>query len=115
MGLSETVQVAIIGGFAAVASTIIAFFGGKGSATAQMQTSLNDGMKNLLALMKAENLECEKKLEQLRGEINGMQQYQLSLMNALRRAGIDVPRYRPVEVVYLPVSQEEIIEEQAHG
>jgi hypothetical protein len=112
--MSDTVAVAIIGGLAAVVSTVIAFFGGRGSAQAQLQDSVNKGFAELLRLSKIENVDCNHKLETLRGEINGLKQYHVSLVHALHRAGVEVPKYRPVEVVFLPID-EAIPEERVDG
>lgn len=108
--LSSTVVVAIVGGIAAMATAVVAFFGGKGSAAAQLQASLNDTARLLLEKSQADTKRCEEKLaaqdrkiEQQNGEIANLQQQVLSFMEILRRAGHDVPKYRPTAVVFTPI------------
>lgn len=63
-------------------------------------------MKLLLEQQRIDKEDCDKELAQMRGNFTGLEQHLLSLQNILRRNGIEVPTYRPPEVVFLPKPKE---------
>jgi hypothetical protein len=92
---SAIVWTAVVAALATIATGIIAFFGGKNSATALIQQSINQGFSTLASANHDEII-------QLRGEIQGLKQYIRSLENVLRAQGLELPEHRMVEVVFQP-------------
>lgn len=95
----------IVGGaFTVVTAAItgmIAFFGGKGSAAAQMQNSLNEGFRALSTAMQAEHNECLARVKKLESELAGLRQHVASLEGILRDNGIQVPRAPLVAPIFI--------------
>jgi hypothetical protein len=90
---------------AGAASTVAAYFGGRGTATAQLQTALNDAFRSLTTELQGERAsliarvsELERELARAKAEsvermglIRGHEQRELSLVNLLLRSGVDLP------------------------
>lgn len=100
---------------AASITGIVAFFGGKGSAQAQLQNSLNAFNTSVMHSLERERTHCEEKLKamqlQLDTEGRSLRQHISSLEEVIRRAGIEVPRHRPAEIIYVLDSQEKTNEQ----
>jgi len=89
------IWVGLIGAIATVIAGFLSYFGGKNSASAQLQDALNNGFRVLDEARKRENAE-------LRGRIASLEQHVFSLENILREKGIPIPaRPRPA-VVFSP-------------
>ncbi len=96
MSVNEnTITVAGFALIAAVVTAVVAYFGGRNSAIAQLQASINAGFETL-------NRANGKKITQLEGEIRQLKQYNNSLSQALRSSGIDLPPQHEVTVVFAP-------------
>lgn len=99
---SAVVWTACVAAIATITTGIIAFFGGKNSASAQVQAQINEGFASL-------NRANSEEIQQLRGELHGMQQYVYSLENALRAQGLELPkRPAPAAVVFAPFPKGEL-------
>lgn len=98
---TSMVWVALIGALATIVTGFLAYFGGKNSASAQLQDALNKGFQAINDARKAENAE-------LRGRIAALEQHVFSLENILRDNGHPIPsRPRPAIVFSpFPESQE---------
>jgi len=97
---SAIVWTAIVAAIATITTGVIAFFGGKNSASAQMQAAINLGFKTLTQANNAQ-------IAELRGDIRNLEQYVHSLESALRREGISLPE-RPLTVtVFAPFPKDD--------
>lgn len=101
--MATIAETTILGGIVAIATAgitaLIAFFGGKGNATAQLQGTLQDGVKLMIETYQREREADQKKIEHMEGEINQLKQMIESLQTLLRANGIEIPKYRPAAVI----------------
>lgn len=106
----ESIWVAVIAGCAMLASNlltgVLSFFSGKGKASADFQSALNNGFAELASELRRDKADCEQKLLALQGEVNGLRQHIYSLEGILRQHGIDVPPLRPIVPVFVLDSSE---------
>lgn len=95
MSDTHTVTLASFGLIGVMVTAVLAFFGGRNSAIAQLQTSINHGFETL-------NNANGHKITELEGKIRQLEQYNSTLARVLRLNGIDLPPHPEVAVVFAP-------------
>lgn len=91
----HSTTLAAFGLLGVVVTAIVAFFGGRNSAIAQLQTSINHGFDTL-------NKANGTKITELEGKIRQLEQYNNALARVLRSNGIDLPHQPEVTIVFAP-------------
>lgn len=90
-------------------SGFFGWLGGRGKTKADVQTQIDNTVKFLLGELRTERERCEQELAQTRGELANCRQEIWSLENALRAAGLDIPkRPPPAAVVFLPKPEDKV-------
>lgn len=86
----------IISLLAAIGSAFVAgffsFFAGRGTVQAQIQTALNQAFEAIVTERRASAAHDKAYIAELEAKLRGLEQYQLSLTELLRRHGIPIPR-----------------------
>lgn len=91
-----TSETPIFGGIVAIATAgitaLVAFFGGKGNATAQLQSALTDGFKALGEMYERERALDQKRIDELEGEVANLKATLEGVYRILRENGIEIPQ-----------------------
>jgi hypothetical protein len=113
--MSTTILIALIGGVSMIVTAVISFFGGKNSAAAALKNAWTEQAEMILDQLRKDNEHCNAKLarqdlkiHQRDGEITNLQQQLISLMDILRRSGLDIPKYRAKEIIYMPNEEQHV-------
>jgi hypothetical protein len=99
MEISPTGWTAIAGVLVAGVTGFFSWIGGRHSSVAVLQKALTEGFKELNDLQTAKMAHMQTEINELRGQVRGLEQRNLSLRQILRSNGIDVPR----DTVHVPV------------
>lgn len=105
------------GALAALATIVvglITYISARPNAAAATQAQLNTTAQFLITEIRKERDECNSQLakqhleiEKLKGELANAQQFSWSMANHLRRLGIDLPKFKSVETVFVLDSTQE--------
>lgn len=104
----------VAGLFASVMAAVIAYFGGKGSAQAALQNSLNEAVRDILHEREDQRKEDHDKVTELIGHVRQLEQWAISLENILREQNIPIPP-RPLMKAVFVLEANMTPEEKKHG
>lgn len=109
VSMHPTIIVAGVGAIAAGITGFFAWASGRNSSVAVLQNALTEGFKALneqqnakIAALHKELLDLETHVSDLKSQMAGLEQRNLSLVSLLRRNGIDIPRATTVATVFAP-------------
>lgn len=95
----------LVGAVASIITGVIAYFGGRGASIAAVQTALNASFKELVDTLQQERAADRKRMLEIEGRCNGLEQHIVSLERILRGAGIEVPPRPLTQTVFVFDSQ----------